>query len=68
MTMSNDGLAPSIDLAAGQFAARARYWLPQWFGETRDGIRMTLGLLNFIEPVVVHSKFLGWLDQAEVSL
>jgi hypothetical protein len=67
LRMSSDGLAPSIDLAAGQFAARA-YWLPQWFGETLDGIRMTLGLLNFIEPVVVHSKFLGWLDQAEVSL
>jgi hypothetical protein len=32
--MSNDGLAPSIDLAAGQFAARARYGASRWFGET----------------------------------
>src|SRR5258708_2743404 len=37
------GLASSIHLAAGQFAARARYGAPRWFGETLDGIRMTLG-------------------------
>jgi hypothetical protein len=29
---------------------------------------MTLGLLDIVEPVVVHTEFLGRLDQAEVSL
>jgi hypothetical protein len=41
---------------------------PRWFGETLDGIRMTLRLLTLIQTIIVHSEFLGRLDQAEVSL
>ena len=62
------GLASSIDLAAGRFAARARYRAPRRFGETLDGIRMTLRLLTLIQTIIVHSEFLGRLDQAEVRL
>ena len=29
---------------------------------------MTLGLLDFVKPIVVHAEFLRRLDQAEVSL
>jgi hypothetical protein len=29
---------------------------------------MALGLLDFVEPIIVHSEFFGRLDQAEVSL
>jgi hypothetical protein len=29
---------------------------------------MTLRFLHFVEPVIVHSEFLGRLEQAEVSL
>ena len=61
------GLASSIHLATGQFATCARYGASWWFGETLDGIRMTLGLLNFVEPVVVHTEFLGGHDQAELK-
>jgi hypothetical protein len=28
---------------------------------------MTLRFLHFVEPVIVHSEFLGRLEQAEVS-
>jgi len=62
------GLAPSIELAAGQLTAPARYGTARRFGETLDSIRMPLALLNFVEPVVVHTIFLVRFDQAEVSL
>jgi hypothetical protein len=52
------GLASSIHLAAGQFAARARYGAPRWFGEARDDIRMALEFLDFVEPVIVHADSL----------
>ena len=55
------GLAPSIHLAAGQFAIRARYGAARRFSQAPDGIRMAFGLLDFVEPIVVHSEFLGWL-------
>jgi hypothetical protein len=29
---------------------------------------MAQGLLDFVEPIIVHSEFIGRLDQAEVSL
>ena len=32
------GLAPSIELAAGQFTVPARYRAPRWFGEALDGV------------------------------
>jgi hypothetical protein len=53
--MKESSLAPSIHLAAGQFATRARHGAPRRFGETLDGIWMTFGLLNFIEPTVGHA-------------
>jgi hypothetical protein len=55
-------LAPSINLATGQFATLTRYRTRRWFSEALDGIRMTLGLLHFVEPVIVHSEFLCRLD------
>jgi hypothetical protein len=55
-TEKESGLASSIHLAAGQFAA-TRHGAPRRFGETLDGIRMPLGLLNFVEPIVVHTEF-----------
>jgi hypothetical protein len=33
-------LTPSIELAAGQLAAPARYRAPRWFGEALDGVRV----------------------------
>jgi hypothetical protein len=37
------------------------------FGEALDGIRMALGLLDFVEPIVGHPVFRDRLDQAEVG-
>jgi len=56
------GLAPSINPATGQFAALTRYRLPRWFSEPLGGYRMALGLLDFVEPIIVHSEFLGRFD------
>jgi hypothetical protein len=36
--------------------------LSWWFGQPLGGRRMALGLLDFVEPIVVHSEFLGRLD------
>jgi hypothetical protein len=62
------GLTPSIELAAGQLTAAARYRAPLRLREALDGIRMTLRLLTLVQTIIVHSEFLGRLDQAEVSL
>jgi hypothetical protein len=36
--------------------------------EALDGVRVALRLLDFVEPIVVHSEFRDRLNQAEVSL
>jgi len=61
------GLAPSVELAARQFATAARYRAPLRLREALDGIRMTLRLLTLVQTIIVHSEFLGRLDQAEAS-
>jgi hypothetical protein len=62
------GLAASIHLAAGQFAARVINTPSLRASEALDGVRMALGLLDFVEPVVVHPELLDRFDKAEVSL
>ena len=62
------GLAPSIHLAAGQFATCARDRPPRWLREALCSRGIAIGGFALVQPIVVHSEFFGRLNQAEVSL
>jgi hypothetical protein len=64
----NSGLAPSINPATGQFPARARDRPPRWLSKALGSRGMAVGGFALVQPIVVHSEFLGRLDQAKVSL
>jgi hypothetical protein len=67
LNASDVRLAPLIGLAARQFTAPAQCRAPRWFGETLNGIRMTLGTLALIKAVVLHASLLDRLDDTEIG-
>src|SRR5580704_10499937 len=61
-------LAPPLELAAGQFAARPCCRAPRWFGEALHGGWMALGMRALVQAIVLHATFPDRLDDAETGL
>ena len=56
------GLAPSIYLAARQFASRARDRRPGWLSEALCSRGMAVGGFALVQPIVGHAIFRDRLD------